>query len=120
MSPKPARGTKPLTSSVFYVLLALADGERHGLGVAADIAERTDGDVELGPGTLYTAIQKMLDAGFIEESTGTGRAKGADPRRRYYRITRSGRNALEAEAVRLARIVDAAREKRVLKHLRPA
>ena len=118
MSPKPSRGTKPLTSSIFYILLALADGERHGLGVVADIAERTDGDVELGPGTLYSSMQKMLDAGLIEEST--GRPSGNDDtRRRYYCITQSGRKALLAEAQRLERLVDTARDKRVLKTPRP-
>ena len=114
MSPRPDRGTKPLTSSVFYVLLALADEDRHGLGVAADIAERTGGDVEMGPGTLYTTIKKMAETGLVRESTGRQRAEHADPRRRYYRITRSGRTALEAEARRLELIVDAVYEKRVL------
>jgi len=120
MSPKPDRGTKPLTSSTFYILFALANGEQHGLGIAAEIAERTDGDVELGPGTLYTAIQKMERAGLIEESTGRRRGDRDDSRRRYYRITSTGRHALEAETRRLARIVDAAFEKRILKDRRPA
>jgi len=114
MSPKPDRGTKPLTSSVFYVLLALADEERHGLGIAADVAERTGGDVEMGPGTLYTTIKKMADAGLVAESTARRRAENDDPRRRYYRITRPGRRALEAEARRLTLIVDAVHAKRVL------
>jgi len=115
VSPKPDRGTKPLTSSSFYILFALADGEQHGLGIAAEIAERTGGDVELGPGTLYTAIQKMEGAGLIKESTGRRRAEKEDSRRRYYRITTAGRQALEAEARRLARIVDATFEKLTLR-----
>lgn len=114
MSPKADRGTKPLTSANFYILFALAEGEQHGLGVAAEIAERTGGDVELGPGTLYTAIQKLLNAGMIEESTSLPRKAKEDSRRRYYRITPAGRHALKAEAKRLARIVDAAFEKRIL------
>ena len=120
MSPKPDRGTKPLTSANFYILFALADGEQHGLGVAAEIAERTGGDVELGPGTLYTAIQKLLNAGMIEESTNLPRKAKEDSRRRYYRITPAGRHALGAEAKRLARIVDAAFEKRILTGRKPA
>jgi DNA-binding PadR family transcriptional regulator len=120
MSPKPDRGTKPLTSSNFYILLALADGEQHGLGIAAEIAARTDGDVELGPGTLYTAIQKMESAGLIKESTSRSRGDNDDSRRRYYRITATGRHALQAEAKRLARILDAAFEKRILKRGRTA
>ncbi len=120
MSPKPDRGTKPLTSSNFYILFALAGGEQHGLGMAAEIAERTDGDVELGPGTLYTAIQKMESAGLIKESTSRRRDDKDDSRRRYYRITSAGRHALEGEVRRLARIVDAAFEKRILKGRRTA
>jgi len=120
VSPKPDRGTKPLTSSSFYILFALADGEQHGLGIAAEIAERTGGDVELGPGTLYTAIQKMENAGLIKETTGTNSGGKEDSRRRYYGITPAGRRALEAEAKRLARIVDAAYEKLLIDRKRPA
>jgi DNA-binding PadR family transcriptional regulator len=117
--PRPDRGTKPLTSSVFYVLLALADSERHGLGISADIADRTHGDVDMGPGTLYTTLGKMLDDGLIAEATGR-RARGEDDtRRRYYRITRPGKSALKAEAQRLEVIVDAVRAKRVLEDPRP-
>jgi DNA-binding PadR family transcriptional regulator len=119
VSPKGASGAKPLTSSFFYILLALADQERHGLGIAAEVARRTDDEVDLGPGTLYNAIKKMLDAGLIEDSTTPRDPAVDDPRRRYYGITRTGRRALEAEARRLARIVDAAREKNVLHDLRP-
>ena len=114
MSPKADRGTKPLTSANFYILFALADGEQHGLGIAAEVLERTGGDVELGPGTLYTAIQKSLNAGLIKESTDRPRKAKDDSRRRYYCITPAGRHALRAEAKRLARIVDAAFDKRIL------
>ncbi len=60
--------TKPLTGTVFYVLLALADGQRYGLGIVQEIDRRTAGDVQLGPGTLYNAIKKMLATGLIEET----------------------------------------------------
>ena len=120
MTPRADRGVKPLTSSNFYILFALADGEQHGLGIAAEIAERTDGDVELGPGTLYTAIQKMENAGLIKESTRSRRAGKEDSRRRYYRITPAGRRALETEAKRLGRIVEATFEKLTLTGRRPA
>jgi DNA-binding PadR family transcriptional regulator len=120
VSPKAARGTKPLTSANFYILFALADGEQHGLGVAAEIAERTGGDVELGPGTLYTAIQKLQNLGMIEESANPPRGAKNDSRRRYYRITPAGRRAVQAEAERLERIVDAAIEKRILTGRKPA
>ncbi len=114
MSPKGASGAKPLTSSVFHILLALADEDRHGLGIAEEVERRTDGAVELGPGTLYNAIHKMLDARLIEEPKRRPDIDNDDPRRRYYRITASGRKTLEREATRLDRILAAAREKRVL------
>jgi len=60
MADKATGGGKPLTSSVFYILLALADSARHGLGIAAEVEQRTHGEVQLGPGTLYNAIKKML------------------------------------------------------------
>lgn len=120
MSPKGASGAKPITSSAFYILLALADEERHGLGIAAEVAHRTDDAVDLGPGTLYHAIKKMLDAGLIQDSILERSPPDDDPRRRYYSITRAGRRALETEARRLARILDAVVEKNVLKDLTPA
>jgi DNA-binding PadR family transcriptional regulator len=108
------RGIKPLTSSSFYVLLALADGPRHGLGIASEIEERTQGEVRLGPGTLYNAIKKMVERKLIVEERSRPAPEADDPRRRYYRITRAGEAALEAEASKLARLLRAAREKAVL------
>lgn len=107
----PNRGTKPVTSSAFYILLALVDEPRHGLGIASEVETRTDGDVRLGPGTLYNTIKKLLDEKLIAEVHAD---PDDDPRRRYYRITRSGRAALTAEAVKLDRVLEAAREKAVL------
>jgi DNA-binding PadR family transcriptional regulator len=108
--------TRPLASTSFYVLLALADRERYGLDVVEDVARRTNDAVVLGPGSLYNTIKKMLSDGLIEETAPVARGDGRehDPRRRYYRITRGGRAALAAEARRLAVLVDAAREKKVL------
>lgn len=108
--------TRPLASTSFYVLLALADRERYGLDVAEDVARRTHDAVVLGPGSLYNTIKKMLSEDLIEETTPKDRGEGRehDPRRRYYRITRAGRAALAAEAGRLAVLVEAAREKKVL------
>lgn len=106
--------TKPLTGTVFYVLLALADGERYGLGIVQEIESRTAGDVQLGPGTLYNAIKKMLARGLIEETHGPNASVDDDPRRRYYRITADGREAFEAEAQRLERLVGAVNAKRTV------
>jgi DNA-binding PadR family transcriptional regulator len=108
--------TKPLTGTTFYVLLALADRERYGLDIAEEVAKRTDGEVLLGPGTLYNTIKRMLADGQIAETAprGRGEAGERDPRRRYYRITPAGRVTLAAEAGRLEVLVSAARAKHVL------
>ncbi len=109
-----AAGTKPLTSSVFYILLALADENRHGLGIVEEVERRTGGDVQLGPGTLYNAIKKMLAAGLIAEPKSRPAPEHDDPRRRYYRLTPAGRAAVETEAARLERVIEAARDKDLL------
>lgn len=108
-----AAGTKPLTSSVFYVLLALADEERHGVGIGDEVRRRTGGVVELGPGTLYATLARMLDRGLVAMSDRRPEP-GDDPRRRYYRITESGREALRRESERLAVVMGAVRDKGVL------
>lgn len=107
-------GKKPITSSVFLILLALADRDRHGLGIADDVEVRTGGEVRLGPGTLYNAIQKMLKSGLIEVSSERPDPEDDDPRRRYYRITDVGRIQVREEAARLDRILSVAREKELL------
>lgn len=105
------RGAKPITSSTFLVLIALADRDRHGLGIADEIEERTGGRVRLGPGTLYNAIRKMAEAGLIREAPLPPDPEDDDPRRRYYSITAAGRRALGDELERLAAIVSMARDK---------
>jgi len=108
------QGAKPVTSSTFLILLALVDGDRHGLGIADEVEARTAGAVSIGPGTLYNAIHKMLRAGLIEESPHRPDPERDDPRRRYYRITERGSEVVAGEAVRLDLILDAARAKAVL------
>ena len=104
----------PLTPAVFHILLALADGERHGYGVIKEVDARTEGSVRLGPGTLYGSIKRMLEEGLIEESGERPDPELDDERRRYYRLTKFGRRVAVAEAERLSRLVASARAKRLL------
>jgi DNA-binding PadR family transcriptional regulator len=109
----------PLTPAVFHILLAIADGQRHGYGIMQEVSARTDGKVILGPGTLYGTINRMLDAGLIEESGERSDPALNDERRRYYRITRKGRRTAVTEAQRLQELLRVARAKRLLPRLRP-
>ena len=104
----------PLTPAVLHILLALADDRngKHGYAVAREVDESTEGQIRMGPGTLYGSIQRMLDAALIEERR--GRAAEEDERRRYYRVTALGRRVLSLELERLAAIVALARRKQLL------
>jgi DNA-binding PadR family transcriptional regulator len=104
----------PLTPPVFHILLALADGERHGYAIMRDAASQTNGSLQMGPGTLYGCLKRMLAAGLVEEADERPDPEIDDERRRYYRMTRLGRESLRAEAQRLADAVAAAKTKRVL------
>lgn len=103
----------PLTPAVFHILLAVADADRHGLGIMHDVERRTDGAVLLGPGTLYGTIKRMLRSGLIEESAARPDPEADDPRRRYYRISALGREVAGHEAERLAQLLGIARAKKV-------
>jgi len=121
MHPSPAvQRFLPLPPSEFQILLALADGERHGYAIRAEVADRTDGAVVLGPGTLYGSIKRMLESGLIEESGRRPARAFDDGRRRYYRITALGRGVAIADAQRMADLVDGARRKRLLGWLETA
>jgi len=102
----------PLTPAVFHILLALAEGEKHGYGVIVDVRERTAGEIRLGTGTLYTAIKRLLGQGLIEEAAGD--ADDGDERRRYYQLRPLGLEVAQAEAARLQRVVGLARERDLL------
>jgi DNA-binding PadR family transcriptional regulator len=106
---------KTLTPAVFHILLALADQDRHGYGIMLEVAERTNQQVRMGPGTLYGTLKRMLDGGLIEEGGERVDPDLNDERRRYYRMTRQGRRAAAAEAERLQALVRVARAKSVLK-----
>ncbi len=104
----------PLTPPVFHILLALSDGERHGYAIMRQVAADTDGRLQLGPGTLYGCLKRMLAAKLIEESDERPDPELDDERRRYYRITNFGERTVRAEAQRLAASVTAARARRLL------
>ncbi len=104
----------PLTPAVFHILLALADGEKHGYGIMQEVAAITDGEVKMGPGTLYGTIKRMLEAGLIEESGERPDPKLDDERRRYYKLTDFGGRVARAEARRLATLLGVAQTKRVM------
>ena len=91
-----------MTTAEFHILLALSTGVRHGLGIAQAVDETTDGEVTLGPGTLYRSIKQLLVRGLIVEHDG-GSGSGADPgnRRRAYGLTPEGRTRMTEEAQRL-------------------
>jgi DNA-binding PadR family transcriptional regulator len=103
-----------LPAAEFQILVALLDRPRHGHGIRKHVAERTGGAVEIGPGTLYMAIKRMLERGDIAETDAPPDSEGNDERRRYYRITEAGRAATQEEATRLRRLLDLARDKELL------
>ena len=104
----------PLTPAVFHVLLALADGERHGYAIMQEVAEQTGGQIKMGPGTLYGTIKRLIEAHLIEESTERPDPELDDERRRYYHLTDLGRRVAVAEAERLEKLVKSARSKKLL------
>jgi DNA-binding PadR family transcriptional regulator len=104
----------PLTAPVFHILVALAAEERHGYGIMQDVARQTGGSLQLGPGTLYGCLKRMLAARLEEESEERPDPEIDDQRRRYYRMTAFGHSVVRAEAQRLAGAVGAARARRLL------
>jgi DNA-binding PadR family transcriptional regulator len=105
---------QPLTTAMFHVLLALADGDKHGYAILKEVELRTNGEVQLGTGTLYGIIKRLSLNDMIVEVRHAG-AKNDDPRRRYYKLTDIGRETAVAEAKRLEKLVADARSKRLIK-----
>jgi len=97
----------PLAPAALHILLSLAGEDLHGYGIMQEIARHSEGQYKIGPGTLYDNLQKLIRREWVEE---LGRRPGDDdPRRRYYRLTGTGRSVLEAETARLAEVVREAR-----------
>jgi DNA-binding PadR family transcriptional regulator len=109
---------EPLTPAVFHILLALADGERHGYGIMQEVAELTNQQFVMGPGTLYGTLKRMLESQLIEECGERSDPNLNDERRRYYRITRQGQRTAAAEADRLRTLLRVARDKSLLRRPR--
>jgi DNA-binding PadR family transcriptional regulator len=99
----------PLHKDTFQILVALAAHDRHGYSILQDISARTEGRHNISPSTLYTAVRRMMETGFIEELDERPDPEFDDQRRRYYRITDFGRSVAIAEARRLERLLSDAR-----------
>src|SRR5579864_9452511 len=109
-----------LTPAMFQVLLALGDGEKHGYAILKEVEEQTDGKVRLSTGTLYAIIKRLLIEGAIQECRNRPPAEEDDQRRRYYRLSPLGLRVVAEEAEHMERLVATARQKHLLKRLKPA
>ena len=111
----PKRKLDPLPSAAFQILLALAGEDLHGYAIMRQVADQTCGRMRLGPGTLYSSIQTLLEGKFIEEVGSREDTGFGHERRRYYRLTSAGRKLARTEASRLADLLRAARAKKILR-----
>src|SRR6476469_9241142 len=108
----------PLTAAMFNVLLALADGDKHGYAILKEVEEQTAGEVQLSTGTLYGIIKRLLVEGLIVE-TRRSEIENDDARRRDYHLTESGREVAVAEARRMEKLVARARTKQLIRAFKP-
>lgn len=113
MAQKSPESLLPLTPAVIHILLVLADGERHGYAIAQEVESISDGQVRMGPGTLYGSILRMTESELIEEVT-TKRREDGEERRRYYQLTPFGKRVLSLELARLTAVMNVARRKQLL------
>ena len=111
----PKRRLDPLPSTAFHILLSLAGEDLHGYGIMRQVAEQTGGRMRLGPGTLYSSIQALLEENFIEEIDRRADAEPAQERRRYYRLTSAGRKLARSEAEKLVDVLRVARDRKILR-----
>ena len=101
--------TQQIKPHWYHILLSVAGGTRHGLAIARDVQQSSNGGLRLWPATLYGSLEDLSDVGWIEEIADPGRRPDTSERKRYYGITRAGRAALDAETQRLADLVRLAR-----------
>ncbi len=100
-----SRAFLPLKTNWFHILLSLAGQEQHGYGIMQEVLERTGGKVRLWPATLYGSLKRLIEEGLIAESGDRPAAELDDARRRYYKLTRLGREVLDLESNRLEELV---------------
>jgi DNA-binding PadR family transcriptional regulator len=105
-----ASSVPALTTAAFQVLLALASGHSHGYAVMVFVEQLTDGQVRLGPGTLYRTLARLVADQLVTESEANDPSAPHDARRRYYRLTPLGEQAVREEAELMVRLVEAAQQ----------
>jgi DNA-binding PadR family transcriptional regulator len=111
----PKRKLDPLPPAAFQILLSLAGADLHGYGIMRQVAEQTGGRMRLGPGTLYSSIQSLLEERLIEQINLAGSKDSEQDRRRVYRLTPAGRKLARNEAERLADLLRVARARNILR-----
>lgn len=111
----PKRKLDPLPAAAFQILLALAGGDLHGYAIMRQVEEQSGGRVRLGPGTLYSSIQALVEEALIEEIDSDSKSESANERRRFYRLTSNGRKVARSEAEKLADLLRVARAKNILR-----
>lgn len=102
---------KPSCASILF---ALAAGEKHGYAIMQTVSRISDHQFRMGPGTLYTTIQRLLDLGLIEETESAGGQSDHENRRRYYKLTRTGKAVLTADLSRMESVVRLARDRKLV------
>ena len=110
-TPADPRDLLPLTPAVFHILFALSGGEKHGYAIMKEVETLSDGHFTMGPGTLYTTIQRLLELGLIEE---TSSSSDSQRRRRCYRLSGAGRCVFEAELSRMGSLVRSAQRRKLV------
>lgn len=111
----PKRKLDPIPPAAFQIMLALAGVNLHGYGIMRQVADQTGGRMRLGPGTLYSSIQSLLEEKLIEEINPADGTDSEQDRRRTYRLTGAGRMLARNEAERLADLLRVARAKNILR-----
>ena len=111
----PKRKLDPLPSAAFQILLSLAGEDLHGYGIMRQVEQQTSGRMRLGPGTLYSSIQTLLEEELIEEIERPNDSSTPGKPRRHYRLTSGGRKLARSEADRLADLLRVARARKIFK-----